>query len=243
MLNEFLSTANHDRIKAREKFQRTECADRKTPEPGLSKRAVKSSGFMVTVKENRLMLALLLLFAFGILYGAFLAGTSTPETMDALEFITRGYIGSRANQPLTATFASSVVSSGSLLILLYLLGFFAIAHPVSILVPVFRGLGIGLSMGYMYSYYGISGFLFCLALVLPNAVFSVLILIIACAQSIRFSNIFLSILIPEAKICISPKILQTYCIRFLILLCAGLGVSILDTACVAVFARFFSGMS
>ncbi len=193
-----------------------------------------------TLGRNKFLKAIFILFLLGMIYGAVMVSVSSQESLDKMSFITGQFIDKRAQQSIFLTFFNSLYSSGILLAALFVLGFCAIGHPVSLFIPFFRGLGLGLSMGYLYQNDGLKGVVFCLLLIIPQAFFSTLSLILATRESVRFSNLFLSLLFPKKlEQSQAPHLLKLYLTKFGVL--AGLiAVSALvDSVCTFLFAGFF----
>lgn len=182
---------------------------------------------------------IIVLFFLGLLYGAVLSSASSQDTLDKLSFVTQGFMSKRAEQSLFYTFFNSLASSAILLLLLFVFGFSAIAQPVSLLVPVFRGLGLGVSMGYFYLNDGFKGAAFCLLLIVPQALISTLALVLGTRESIRFSNTFFSILLPKKEI-ETDGAFRLYFTKFGVLFCILLIAAVIDCICTFLFAGFFS---
>ncbi|WP_270739198.1 stage II sporulation protein M [Massilioclostridium coli] len=184
---------------------------------------------------------ILLLFIIGMIYGAVLAGTSSEEMLNKLSFLTQGFMDQRAEQSLVYTFLNSLGSTASLLLTLFLLGFCAIGQPFAGFVPIFRGLGLGLSMGSFYLQDGIKGVLFCLLLLLPPAAISTFALILGTRESIKFSNLFFSVLLPDKNL-ETKGMLKLYCTKFGVLFGILLVSALIDCICTFLFAGFFGGV-
>ena len=190
-------------------------------------------------KRNKLSLFLLLLFFLGMVYGAIVVSAGSTELIDTLSFMTSGFIEKRAEQSLLTTFLGSVSSNGMLLIVLFFLGFGAIFQPAEGFIPIFRGLGLGLSMGYLYSYYGLKGVGFCCLLILPHAFISTLTLILAARESIKLSNLFFGCIRRRPEEAIGAKAIKLYTMKYLIFLVFVLAAAIVDCLMTFLFARFF----
>ncbi|MCL2089536.1 MAG: hypothetical protein FWH14_08640 [Oscillospiraceae bacterium] len=187
------------------------------------------------VKKNKLLAALSFVFVIGMLYGAAMVGSSDGMN-DRLEFITQGFINERTGESLIGIFGVSLQSSASLLVLLFFSGFFAIGQPIALATPFFRGLGLGMSMGYLYANFGGRGMLFSLALIFPHALISSITLIFAAKESMRFSLGFLSRISPGNNTAMLP--VRAYVMRFVLMFMFLMAAAFSD----AVFTRMFAGM-
>lgn len=217
-------------------------------------RARGSGDFGRFLYRNRLLILLLALLLLGELIGAMLMRGTAAQTSGTLSFLTQGFIKARSEQTLLATFSSSFFGSALLIMLAFLFGFCAIAQPVILFIPLFRGLGLGISMAYLYGAYGLRGMLACLVLILPNAVLSALVILVACRESLRLSALFLSYAGGQRS---NPTPLQNdgempgagakgtmqgaiklYLLKFTLLLIAAVLAALID----AMFTFFFAGM-
>ncbi len=70
---------------------------------------------------------------------------------------------------------------------LYFCGFFALSQPVILFIPIFRGLGIGACMGYLYAQYGGKGILYSAFVVFPGAVVGMVAMLYACREAWKYS--------------------------------------------------------
>ncbi len=188
---------------------------------------------------SRLILLLFGLFAGGIAFGALMAGNGSAEAMGVLQSATSLFSAERASQPLFTTFVHSISASGSLLLLLFFCGFWAVGQPVELFIPLFKGLGLGMSMGYLYLYYHLKGVLFSLALILPQAFLSSLAIILAGKESIQMSSLLFKMLAGGRENAGGLSIVRLYCTKFMILGGMILLAALVDCVCTFAFARFF----
>ena len=137
-----------------------------------------------------LVLALMGIMLLGVLIGTLTFCNMKSGDFSNLSFITQGFIKNRGEQTFIKTLLTSFYTSGLLALICFLLGFSAIAQPIEILVPLFRGIGLGTSIAYIYSCYGFKGFFIALIMIMPHAVISSIAIIIAARESMRLSNLF-----------------------------------------------------
>ena len=114
----------------------------------------KKTCFSVRLKRIHFIKVIVVLFLIGMVYGALLVGLGQAQTQEQLSFLTEQFIGKRAEQSIMYTFIGSFNSSAVLLLALFVLGFCAVGQPVALFLPVFHGLGLGISMAYLYSTQG-----------------------------------------------------------------------------------------
>lgn len=181
-----------------------------------------------------LLLALMLVLLLGVLFGTL----TFRGTDSGLSFITNSFIKDRAEQTFIQTFANSFCGAGALALLCFFLGFSALAQPIELLVPLFRGLGLGTTIAFIYSSYGVKGFAITLVLIIPHAVISSMAIIIAAREGLRLSNLFTGFAIGEKSALDFPikKSIKLYLLKFVILfVIIGLS-SLLDSILTFLFA-------
>lgn len=189
-------------------------------------------------QRNRLTLLMAALFFVGMLYGALLVGLGEEDLLNALRFMTEGYLDRRTEQSVFSTFFNSLCSSGVFVLLLFLLGFSAISAPVILFLPAFKGLGLGASMGYLYTVFGWKGVAFSVAMILPATLFSTFSIILSGKEAFRLSTLFLATFLPRLRGTISAKVVKCYCGKFGILL----GIVLVSAGIDCVTAFLFAGV-
>ena len=137
--------------------------------------------------ENTRMILLLLMFSAGIIAGALLL-KSDSQFMLKISEIFYSFSFSRGEQGTFNNFGDSFLFNGLIIILNMFLGFSVIGCPFIMLLPLFKGLGIGAVSGYLYSAYKFSGLGYCLLLIYPGAIVSSFALMTACRDSYEYSR-------------------------------------------------------
>lgn len=189
-------------------------------------------------KKINLFKTLFFLFTFSFLFGTILICVNHTETLNQLNFLIQKFLKNRVEQSVFITFFSSFSSSAISIILLFFLGFFPLAQPVSFFVPVFHGLGLGLSTAYLYSFRGLKGIFFSILILAPSEIIYTLILLLAAKFSIQFSNMNFKNLFPEKFKQKSKGTVKIYVKRFSYLLCLELMGALTDCITTFLFARF-----
>jgi len=189
-------------------------------------------------QKNKTTALVAAFFFIGMLYGSLLVGFGEKELLESLNFMTKGYLTGRVEQSFWQTFLNSLLSSGALLLLLFLFGFSGLSVPIVLFLPAFKGMGLGVSIGYLYTTYGWKGVAFCAVMLLPATIFSALAIILAARESLRLSILFLSTFIPRIRGTLSPKTVKQYCIKYGILLGVVLLSALIDSVTSFLFADF-----
>lgn len=135
---------------------------------------------------------IMLLMIVGVLIGTLAFLFVKTSTLSDLNIVENDYLSMRQNGGYVSILYSSLLNSSTLIIVLFLLGFCAIAQPAAILVPVYKGLGYGATIAQIYSENGLNGFFSALILILPCALISSYALFIGVRESLRLSNRFFS---------------------------------------------------
>lgn len=193
---------------------------------------------LAALKKNKLTVTMAALFFVGMTYGSIIVGFGDEKLLHTLAFMTKGYMAGRVEQSLAETFLNSLYTSGAFVLLLFLLGFSAISIPAILFLPLFKGLGLGLSVGYLYITYGVKGVAFTAAVILPAALLSTFAIILAGREAFRLSVLFLSSFIPRLSGTITPRTVKLYCAKFLVLAGIVLISVIIDCAVTFLFSGF-----
>ncbi|MDR0946920.1 MAG: hypothetical protein LBM87_04150 [Ruminococcus sp.] len=141
-------------------------------------------------KQPPAFTALILLtavFAIGVSIGVMLSIIYPESVEEAFLFISDGFLTETLGRSFIDTAVNSFTSAFTVLLLLFLLGFGAVFAPIMPLVLIYRGMGFGITLALMYISSGVRGVLMSLFTVIPFAVLSGLIHIIACRESMRMS--------------------------------------------------------
>lgn len=192
------------------------------------------------IAGNRRLLVFLSLFLLGVLGGAMVFavshGSLTRELSLMLDVpaVTEGFKGG------ISILYSSCFSTMVLLLILFLSGMSTCGAPLTALVPLFFGLGVGLTEAYYYGS-GWEGLLFTAVLVVPHSLLAAAALIMGCSESLRLSLLLSEQLLPSAAHCGGLwQDFRLYCIRFLLFFALAFGAGVLDVCLRLLCASWFS---
>lgn len=147
--------------------------------------------------SNKLVFVLLIL----LLFGAFLGGVLSPYVKSAeIGFLADSFLESRQNQEFSSIFWASLWGNLLILGVIFLLAFSAISVPVLFLTPVFKGMGVGVSVGFLYISEGFQGLYKAVLFIIPGGFFSSIMVVLAVNIAIRFSRNILISLINNGKL-------------------------------------------
>lgn len=195
----------------------------------------------VIPKGNYLIYGLFLMFIIGMIYGALLSKTQSAEFLESLNLITREYASAHEKQTLLKTLSSSFLSCSIFVVTPYLLGYSAIGQVASFFVPMFKGLGIGLTMGHLYLSYGLKGVSYSALIIVPQTVVGLFAILIGCREAIRLSSMFLGVCSSSKQgKPFSSETIRLYNIKFSVLLAIALFSAVVDVITVLLFSRMFN---
>ena len=176
------------------------------------------------VTDNRRLFPFAALFLAGVGVGvaAYLtAGADLPSALLAVSPVGGGATG------WLHTWGEACFSTIVLLGVLYLLGLWACGVPFILLVPLFQGVGVGLTEAYYYST-GMGGVAVVATLVMPVGLLGAAVLAAACAESLRLSACLSRQLLPGSAEGGLWSGFRLYSLRFLIFLSAAVGVAVIE---------------
>lgn len=185
---------------------------------------VPISDFIV---DNRRLLLFLTLFLCGTFGGVMVftachdAITHELSVILSVEKIDGGFLGG-----ISALFSSSFLTL-ILLAVLFLSGLSACGAPVTALVPLFFGLGLGMTEAY---YYGVGsvGILFSALLIIPHQLIAAAALLMGCSESLRMTLLISGQLLPSVHCGGLWQDFKLYCMRFLIFVGVAFAAGVVD---------------
>ena len=195
--------------------------------------------------RGRLSFFLIVLsFAAGMIYGVLLISRGGALS-DTLGRLAGGYVLAQREQSLLESFRQCLQTAFLFLLIPYLLGYSAIGQPGALVLPFFKGLGLGAFLGNLYRAFGWEALGYSALVLVPSAVLELLALFIGCRESIRLSCLFFSGFCPMRrgesleKPCgpVTGGVIRLYNMKFLIL-CF---MAVLSAGTYALCVRLVSG--
>ncbi len=187
------------------------------------------------ITENRRLFPFVGLFLLGVLCGVlvYLASARPVEEWTGLLQLSAGI---HSWQSGLAALWGSVLSVVVLLGVLFLLGLWSCGAPFILLVPLFHGLGLGLTEAYYYSLGG-QGVAAVALIVMPHGLLCAAVLVMAAVESLRLSTKLSRQLLPSASCGGLWVPFRLYCLRFLLFLLMTVFVGLLDILLRVLFGR------
>ncbi|MDO5559080.1 MAG: hypothetical protein Q4F95_05720 [Oscillospiraceae bacterium] len=180
------------------------------------------------IKRMRVLTLLMCVLAAGIAAGTIFYCLTDNKAVFLSDKLSHGFIKLSQQQSVISVFYRSVSWTSMFVILLMLSGFCAISQLISISLLFYRGAALGMAVSYMYGLYGSRAVPAVIIMVLPHALFTSVILLLAVRESVRFSNLsFLYIVrrLPDDE---ERPELKLYMIRFAVLLFLVLISAVID---------------
>ncbi len=146
-----------------------------------NKRRIKD---IKVLKANEKLIVLLFAFLTGLVSGALLIKSNQPDLTEIIKNMTGSYVKSLNSQSILAGFVSYIIPDTVCCLVSCVFGLSLIGEPIIWLIPLTRGLGIGLVAGSLYSSFSVKGMLFSvLFLFIPSCISSAA-MIICCKENI-----------------------------------------------------------
>lgn len=191
------------------------------------------------IAANRLLLLFTLLFLGGVLLGVLIFALSESLLAGDLGMMLAvGTIEGGFGGCVTALF-SSCFSILMLLALMFLFGLSACGAPFAVLVPLFFGMGLGLTEAYYFSM-GLRGLAISALLIVPHYLIAAVALLLGSMESIRMSLLFSRQLLPGGGMGGLWADFKMYCVRYLVFLCLALASGVADVCLRLLFGPLLS---
>ena len=198
------------------------------------------AAFAKDIKKQGLLLALAVVFIVGLVIGALYAKNANLDLLKGLDTIFSSSYHIRISQPAYFTFISSLASSFLFVLAAFLLGLSVWGPVVVPFLPLIRGIGLGVSSGYLYASFGFQGILFHFVVMLPGMFVSTIAILVACREAIQFSlRLSRSGFFEKGS---EPLLnsLRLYIRRNGVVLIVSVAAAFLDMVLTALFAGLFS---
>lgn len=204
------------------------------------KRIRFASGFLKAILHNKCLIVLFFLFLVFFTCGCFLAKNADAATVDFIKGVVTNFVLTRTATPFLMVLLNSFLASAGFLLLFFTIGLCAAGPLLSPLVLVFKGVGYGTLVGFLYAQYELKGIAFTAIIVLLPALVFTTIYIFASREAFGFSTlIFKQLLSNRGSADLNPAF-RLYCARFVFMLLVCFVGALLDAILTSAFIRFFS---
>lgn len=170
----------------------------------------------------------------GAVAGAVLYGDMTVVIPDEM---LKNYLSGRIHGGFFGNAASSFIAALIWCIVPFISGLCAVGQPVGVLVPAFKGIGIGMTFSALMNTYGANGVPAFAVFILPSAFIGTIICCYQCRMSVSCSNSVLAALRGKAEA--APHYYKVYLERFAVCCIGCFLLGIADAALSFLLAPIF----
>ena len=188
---------------------------------------------------NRKLFILALTYITGMLIGVLVMRGAGDLMTRSVEASFTAFVTQRQSQSFGMTLFYSLASALPFFAAAFICGVCLVGVPGAFLIPCFKGLGLGLTAGYLYAVYGMQGMAFSALLLVPFSLVSAVALLLACRESWGFSLMLFKGLLPGSSPLSLRGDFRIYCFRYLFILGILLLACILDAGMTTAFMRYF----
>ncbi|ARP50320.1 MULTISPECIES: stage II sporulation protein M [Caproicibacterium] len=140
------------------------------------------------LSQNRILAALAAVLLGGVVCGALLSAKAGLPTLKKLDFLFNSNYTLHNGSSLLSVFFASAASSFVFILTCFLCGLSVWGALLVPFVPFIRGIGLGMTSGYLYTSYGLHGGIFYAVILLPGAFCSCLAILWAAKEAQLFSH-------------------------------------------------------
>lgn len=185
--------------------------------------------------ENSRIYFMAIFFASGIIIGAATLSNASEFQREILGLID-SYTVLKSEQSILSNFCNSLAVGTAFIALNIFLAFSLIGYPFIMLLPFFRGMGMGIVCGFLYSAYKLTGLGYSILVIYPGAIVSTAAFLLACNDSCEYSkNAYLKAIQGRGQF--EKNETKVYLIRQLIFSGVCAASAFID----ALFSKIFSG--
>lgn len=193
----------------------------------------------VFFSDNKITLIFITLFTVGVSFGSLSLGIFEEKSLITIKLIEK-YFSENSNLSVIELVSRNIISSLIYLVAIYCCGLCAIGLPIIAVVPIVKGISVGMIISYQYIFNGIKGFLYSLnILYLPTALFVCLLNFAYCEgmnMSLNVSSSVFTFRSVENKRNIT---FIKFTKRFLIFATIIVIMSLIEGVLTAVFSKYY----
>ena len=174
-----------------------------------------------------------------MIFGAILIKKDDSEIINSFLDIFKTYIRIKKEQSIGLNFMNSLAINLIFVLCAFILGLCAVGLPFLSILPIIKGIGIGMLTGFLYSNFALQGLGYCVLILYPGLMPAVYALLLSCTTGVKSSyNMLLSL--SSNKAIKGETNLKIYCIKFLIFFMLIIFSSVIDAVVIRLFSGFFS---
>lgn len=174
------------------------------------------------VKNNRRLIFLTVIFICGLLLGSTAIKNKDAALTEELKSLIENFCRVRSQSSLAVNFFSIFGTECIFLIPAMLFGVCSVGEPFLWLLPLGKGMGLGMIAAYLYSEHSLNGMLYFAAILLPPSVFSAAALLLGCKESILMTHDINRVLLGKREKTGDAGFFKLYILRYIVLLASVL---------------------
>lgn len=193
----------------------------------------------LTVAEG-LLLFVLLSFSVGVLIGVITVSNTNGTLYTLAQTAFNSTVNSKSDDSFWIYFSKSLIHFLPYIAIAYFSGTSAFGCLVLPVICVVRGISNGILTAYIYCTYNIVGIGYTALVIAPYFVFSAFVLLLACRESLCFSERILKNTLPKGTSINLFNDYKIYTLRYLIILLLAIVSSLFDAILTNMFFKYFN---
>ncbi len=150
-------------------------------------------------------------------------------------FSAESFLKMREDKAFAGILFSSFGSTSAFVIVAFVLGFSAIAQPFEVIIPLLKGVMLGVLAAQIYMQSQQHGILICLCLVVPCGIVSMYAVVSSAREAVGLSNIILTNTLTLGHTSGLRETVKLYAVKFLVLEAVTAVSAAVDCLCTLVF--------
>lgn len=204
-------------------------------------KGIKNFNFKEYFKQYGLLFFFILTVFGGIIWGSVVAKNADDNLVLSLDFLFTTNLSARLAQSAFETFCACFVSNFLFMLAMFLFGFAPWGVAVIPFVTMFKGFGVGLCAGYLYSSYGLKGIGFYMLILLLGIFVFCIALMVQGQNSFKLSlRIFKTIILEKEPLLYMKETIKNYLLYSGYMLIMATLAAIIDTVLWCAFAGLFN---
>ena len=188
-------------------------------------------------REVKGLIITIALFTASMIIGAGLF-RSTSANISEFSDIFDNYILTRSDETVLQLFFNSLIINLTFILISFFAGMSCFGFPITVILPVIKGLGYGVISGYLFSQYTMSGIGYYLLTILPGGIIANSTLLFTCNEACFLSADILMIVLEKKQSDKNKIILYTK--KIILLITISVFSSFLDSLLVKAFSYLFT---
>lgn len=154
----------------------------------IATRLHKKRSYDGVLKQNQKLVILTVLLICGLILGALADKKATGTSAEPLRDIVENYYKVKTEQTFLQNFLSTLGTESVYMGIALIFGVCVAGEPVLWLLPLIKGLGLGMISGYLYQAHAVEGLIYFSAVILFPSVIASASELFACKESILMSR-------------------------------------------------------